>query len=686
MARPDSSGFFWDEAPKERTKRQRNSSQWGPMPAIPETGWRTPTEFPNLSAAKIIGYDTETYDPELEDAGPGWGRGKGHIIGASLAVADGSSWYFPMRHGIDEHGVQQLPPEQAAMNMDPEQVLRFLDYTLHDARPKTGTNLIYDMGWLNWEGCRVGGKQYDAQFAEALLDSETPSVALDALSQKYLGETKVTETLYEWLAQWNGKKANSRQRKWLYRTPPSLAGPYAEGDASLPIGVLTEQWAALHRRGVLDLFDLECRLIPLLVQMRLKGAPVNLDKAEQVFEDFGIRLEGLEAKMEEIAGHYVNPNASDSVGKAFTTLGLEHTTKMDKAKGEKVVSFDKDRLKTVDHPIAKTILQYRGLAKVRNTFMGSYILDKHVNGRVHCTFHPLKGDEGGARSGRFSSADPNLQNIPVRTEEGKLVREAFDGTISGLRWRSFDYSSIEYRLLVHYAVGQGAEQVRAQFAADPTVDYHQIVIDLIHTLTGLLLERGKAKTINFGIIYGMALNALSIALDLPRHEAENLLNKYHEAIPYAKATMDMCAEEVHTTGMVRTILNRASDFNGWGKIGYDEDGRQSLPYEHAAYKWGMFNIERQHTHKALNRKLQGSAADVMKLAMVTAYEAGLFAEDACGIPVLTVHDELDFEDKGDLDNPAWIELRHTMEHCADHLLRVPLLVDGDVGPTWREAH
>lgn len=259
---------------------------------------------------------------------------------------------------------------------------------------------------------------------------------------------------------------------------------------------------------------------------------------------------------------------------------------------------------------------------------------------------------------------------------------------SSVRWRSIDYQSIEYRLLVHFAVGPGSDEVRQQFAVRPGTDYHSFVADLIHRLTGIELERGPTKTINFGIIYGMALNALSTALGLPRNRAAKLLESYHEAIPYARATMDECANEVHRNGYVETLLGRRSQFPFWGPKrggGRDRYYGQGLSYEAACRKWGPYNIERQMTHKALNRKLQGSAADVMKKAMVDAWEAGLFSEDACGVPCLTVHDELDFDDQGDLDNPAWAELERVMCNAIPGL-RVPLLVDAGVGKTWGDAH
>jgi len=679
--RPDALGLFWEDRPKVRATSKSGPRDWGPRPSIPETGWLAPAEFPNLSAAKVIGVDTETWDPELTTAGPGWGRGKGHIVGVSLSVADGTSWYFPTKH-------EEPDGSRCADNMDPEQVRRYLDYTLRDNRPKVGANLIYDLGWLQWEGVRVGGRLYDVQFAEALLDSETPRVALEDLAQKYLGKGKETAALYEWLAMWNSKAINSKQRRWIYKAPPSLVGPYAEEDAALPIQILQKQWPALSEKGLLPLFDLECRLIPLLVAMRLKGAPVNIDKAEEVYDTFGTRIKALSEQLTRIAGQPVNPSAPESMKSAFNALGLPFPEKKDKATGGVKTSFDKGVLSLVDHPLAEVVLEHRKLTKVRETFIKSYILDKNVDGRVYCTFHPLKGIANGARSGRFASSDPNLQNIPIRTEEGKLVRAAFDAHHTGGRWRSFDYKSIEYRLLAHHATGQGADEVRAIFAANPEADYHQIVKELIFNLTGIDLERTNVKSINFGIIYGMALAALAAALGLPQKEAKVLLDDYHAAAPYVRETMDTCSREVHEHGFVTTLMGRRSLFSMWGPLRTGGRARYhgpGLSYTAACREWGALNIARQHTHKALNRKLQGGAADVMKIAMVTAYEAGLFDETACGIPILTVHDELDFEDKGDLDNPAWMELKHVMETSTPGLT-VPLRVDGGVGKTWADAH
>lgn len=670
--RHDAIGLWWQDLPPPRSrggKRER-----GPCPPIPATGWLPPSDWPNLSAAKVIGFDVESYDPELVTAGPGWARGRGHLIGASVAVEDGSSWYFPIAH--------ETQPE---LNMDKDNVLRFLKYWLEKPIPKVGANLIYDCGWCQEYGINVGGKLYDVQFAEALLDSEAPDVSLESLSQKYLGMGKTTSILYDWLSQWLGGAANDRQRKNLYLAPPSLAGPYAESDAALPIQILMEQWPQMERRGVLGVFDLECRLIPLLVKMRFRGAPVFVDKAEQVYDELGKQIDQIEANLKQLAGQPVNPNAGESIGSAFKRNGIPLPKTIDKKTGNEKISFAADLLEEVGHPIAEAILEHRKLAKVRNTFVKSYIIDKSVNGRIHCGFHPLRGDGYGARSGRFSSNTPNLQNIPVRTDIGKKVRTMF-GEQKKL-WLKADYSQIEYRMLAHHAVGEGAEGIRETYRNDPTVDYHEMISDLIFRLTGIKLPRRQTKNINFGLVYGMGEGKLIHDLGVNRSEGKRLFNNYHEAAPFVRETMKAAEREVHTNGYVETILGRKSDFNSWSQknAGYGEQ-RVSLDYRAASSKWGPYNIERSHTHKALNRKLQGGAADVIKNAMVTAYESGLFEDHACGVPCLTVHDELDFliDPEDTMESPHWREFKRIMETSLPSI-QVPILIDVKIGPNWGEA-
>ena len=239
------------------------------------------------------------------------------------------------------------------------------------------------------------------------------------------------------------------------------------------------------------------------------------------------------------------------------------------------------------------------------------------------------------------------------------------------------------RMLAHHAVGPGSEELRAAYNKDAHIDYHDLTGELVKKLTGQELPRRNIKNINFGLIYGMSEAKLAAGLGLSGPEGKNLFKSYHEAAPFAKATMEAAANEVHRMGYVETILGRKSDFTRWSPKKYDPTVA-AMEYEAAVRRWGVYNIERSHTHKALNRKLQGGAADVMKVAMLTAYEAGMFEDSACGMPSLTVHDELDFDDTSDPDNPAWPEFKRIMETAMPQL-RVPVVIEGSVGPNWGDA-
>ena len=653
--RVDSVGMFWEDVPSGG----RGSKVVRVMPPIPDTGWLPPTYLPDLSRARVISIDCETYDPELLDHGPGWARGKGHIVGVSVGADGGGRWYFPIRHEVE--------PEH---NWPPETVLAWLRDTLaNPAQPKVGANLMYDVGWLRHEGVTVAGELVDVQYAEALLD-ERAEVALETLAQKYLGEGKESSLLYRWCADFYGGKPNGAQRANIYRSPPRLVGPYAESDADLPLRVAVAMYPHLVREGMVDLFRMECDLIPMLIDMRFAGVTVNIPRAEELRDTLAEREKLEAAKLRNLVGFDVDINSAETLARAFDKVGLGYNKT---AKGKP--SFTKDFLKAVQHPVADHIREIRKLAKLRGTFVESYILNSHVNGRVFGQFHPLRGDEGGTRSGRFSSSTPNLQNLPSRDDElAPLVRGLFIPDPGHQQWRKYDYSQIEYRFLAHFAVGPMSDEIRAIFNADPDTDYHVMTQELVHRQTGQLLDRKPIKNINFGLIYGMGVDKLAGGLGLSVKAGKELFAAYHRGAPFAKATMEACSEEARDTGIITTILGRKSRFDLWEPQGWGSEG-MALPYEQAILKYGQ--IRRAYTHKALNRRLQGSAADMMKMAMWRCYKDGVFAET--GIPRLTVHDELDFSDPGGKD-AAFREMKHILETAMP--LRIPIKADCDVGPDW----
>lgn len=668
MAHAEALGLFWEDQPTVRGAANRTL---GPMPEIPETGWRPPTEMPNIRHAKWQSIDTETYDPELQTRGAGWARGVGHIVGISVA-AEGAKWYFPMRHEI-----------QKELNLDPDMVLRWATWAFGNENcVKIGANLQYDIGWLRQEGVRVPGQLYDCQHAEALI-SETSRLNLETLGQKYVGRGKDSDLLKKWCQLYYGT-TDQTWRRDIYRTPVTLAGPYAEEDAVLPQEVLMKQWPLMQRRNLLDLYHMECDMINLLVEMRFAGVTIDLPYAEQLYDEYGERAAIAQKAINRMAGFEVNTNAGDSLARAFNHLGLKygHTAPTEGNPNGRP-SFTAPFMKTVNHDFARGVLEVKGLEKIRSTFIKSYLIDAHVNSKVYTTFHSMATDEGGARTGRFSSSDPNLQNIPIRTEDGAKIRRAFIMDDGHKQVRDYDLSQIEYRMLAHFAVGEGGAAVRKRYWDDPTLDYHKMIGEIIFEMTGIRLERVFVKTANFGLVYGLGKAALADQLGVPLKESIALLKTFHTAVPFARETMDAISKEVQRTGIVETILGRQSHFDLWEKAGYGEkDEGFPLPYRAAFAKWGH-DIMRAYTYRAVNYKLQGSAADHMKKGMVKAWKDGVYA--ATGVPRLTVHDELLFSERHDTPDDAWAAVKDCMENCLPQI-KVPIRADFGVGPSWKDAH
>ena len=653
--RNDAVGIFWQDIVRKGGKAAR------PMPPIPDTGWTTPTEFPNLRAARALAIDTETFDPELNKKGPGWARSVGHIVGISVAVEDGQCWYFPFRHEVEP-----------TYNMEPEHVLSWAKDTLTDPRQaKIGANLIYDVGWLRQEGIFVQGPLYDVQYAEALL-TENRTVNLDDLGKRYLNMGKVGEVLYEWCATYYGGKETQKQRENIFRAPPRLVGPYAEVDAVMPFEILKLQWTKLQQEDLLDIYLMECKLIYLIIEMRYAGVTVDINVAKQLREMLTTELKQIDDQISNIVGFPINTNKSSSMASAFDVLGLPYGYTENNSP-----SFTTAFLKTVNHPLARLCISKKEHEKLRGTFIDGYILDSHIEGKVYGQFHQLRGDAGGTRSGRFSSSTPNLQNIPARTELGRQVRRAFVPDRGHLRWIKLDYNQIEYRILAHYATGAEADGVRRRYRLDPSTDFHDMVQEIIQEIVGLVLDRPLVKNINFGTVYGMGKRKLSEYLGVSPEKAKELFAAIHKAAPFMKQTMDDTMEEADQLGYITTITGRRSRFNLWVPEVYTEDARP-VPYEEAILRYR--NPRRAGLHKALNRRLQGTAADLLKLVMLQCWEGGIF--DTTGVPRLTVHDELGFSDPGGVDE-AFGEIQHLMETAIK--FSVPIKVKREVGPSWGEV-
>lgn len=663
--RTDLFGLFWEDAPTTRVKGGERIL--GPIPPIPDMNWRppSPSDLPDWRDAPVISFDVETKDPELRVNGPGWARGAGHIAGFSIAVP-GKALYIPIRHEVESH-----------LNMDADKMLAYAQHTLGGRGDKVGANLLYDYGWMRQEGVNVEGRLLDVQFAEALINS-TSKISLEEIAQKYTGQGKSVDLLKDWILSYYGGP-KSTWRKDIFRAPVSMVGAYGERDATAPLECIVPQLRILSEQNLLHLFYMECKLIRLLCDMRFQGVTVDIPYTEGLRDAYTARVADMEKELDRMAGVPINVNSGDSLARAFDKLGLKYNrTPGTDANPEGNPSFDKEFLSGHEHPFPKLVSDVRGLKKLIATFLEGYILNANVNGKVHGSFHPLSGTDGGARTGRFASANPNLQNIPTRSDDGKAIRRAFLPDYGHAWWEKIDYSQIEYRFLAHFATGAGSDKIRAAYEADPRTDYHSSTGKLIQAVTGVELKRSYVKNINFGLAYGMGIDKLAHDLGVSVKEAQSLSKAYHQGVPFARATMEKLADFANRMGYIETILGRRNYFDLW-EPAVRGNKKPGLEYAHARAVYGD-NIQRAYLYRSLNYLLQGSSADQMKMAMVTAYESGVFAYT--GVPRLTVHDELDFS----IPNPhvgAANELKRIMENVIP--LKVPVIAERESGITWGET-
>ena len=357
-----------------------------PLPNVPNTGWRLGTSFPDLSGANVICVDVETYDPQIKDFGSGWGSGRGHVIGISLATDDGFNQYFPIRHTV-------------GVNHDPQQIIAYVREQLSRAnQPKVFHNALYDVGYLEHEGIPVLGKIFCTWIAEKLIN-HSASASLEDTAQRYLGKGKSSEVLYQWSWEAFGKgkpKSASEMRslsmKNLYRTPAELVGFYAESDTALPIRILPEQWDKMASLGLLDVFEMECGLIPLLVQMRREGVSVDLDAAERASKQIETSADKLQLQVNDLAGCCLNTGSPIEVGRVFDRLKIKYPLTEKSGKPQLKGEF----LKTLSHPLGNMIVELQELLKYNSTFVKGFILDSHIKGKIYPSFNMLRAVTGRA--------------------------------------------------------------------------------------------------------------------------------------------------------------------------------------------------------------------------------------------------------------------------------------------------
>ena len=607
-----------------------------------QTEWVKPKEFPDLRFCDEIAIDLETHDPDLKSMGSGSVIGKGKVVGIAVAT-EGYSGYFPFDH-------------EGGGNLEKNKVIQwFTDICKSESR-KIFHNAMYDVCWIKSMGIKINGEIVDTMIAASLVNENRYRYDLGSLGWDYLGQGKNEADLANAAKEW-GLDAKAD----MWKLPAMYVGNYAERDAELTLNLWKEMTKEIWSQDLESIFILERDLFPCLVDMRFLGVRVDVQKAHKLKKQLASEEEDLLLKVKKETGIETQIWAARSIAKVFDKLKLpyERTLKTNSP------SFTKNFLSTHEHPLVKCIAKAREINKAHTTFIDTIIKHEH-KGRVHADINQIRSDSGGTITGRFSYANPNLQQIPARNKAlGPLIRSLFIPE-SGCEWGCFDYSQQEPRLVVHYA---SLDQDTSVFGVKDSylqndADFHTIVAKMAD------IPRSQAKTINLGLFYGMGKAKLQAELGVSKDSADELFTIYHQRVPFVKTLMNSVSNRAQQRGQIRTLLGRLCRFHLWEPNQFGI--HKALPFEQARQEYGS-GIRRAYTYKALNKLIQGSAADMTKKSMLELYKEGIVAH-------IQVHDELDISVESDIKAKR---IKEIMESAVE--LEIPNKVDYEYGKNWGDV-
>lgn len=606
----------------------------------------------------LISIDVETYDPNLKAKGPGTFRNDGFLAGISITdLSKNVKEYIPVGHA-------------QGTNWSKDKAIARVKELIMNDRPKIGAHMIYDLEWLDWYGIKnVPGLKIDVEVNEALIDENKYHYNLNSIAAKYECGTKLTSSLTDLCvhAGYNIKK-ESDVFLHLFKLPPEKVTPYGIQDTLLPLEIYKHQKKIISDEGLEKVFMLESKLTDVLLKMRIQGVPIDVNRAEQVREELIKDEKKLTLVLKKASGREVDIWAAADIASVFDKEGITYP----RTAKTKKPSFTADWLEAHPSEIAQSLVKLRKVSKMRSDFVESMILGSLVKGRIHSQFHQVKHDDGGTVSGRFSSSNPNLQQVPSRDPVyGPLIRSMFIPD-KGLRWSKRDYSQQEPRLTIHYSFirgFKGADIAVQKYVDNPNTDYHQMVADLCQ------IERRPAKDINLGLAYGMGIPKMAAKLGKTIEETKILFQSYHAGVPFVKMLSNDTMNVASTRGYIKTILGRRRRFSMWlPPSKFDKDNPLTpMLYDDAVKEYGL-PLRRAFVYKAGNALIQGSAADMIKQALLD--------EGECGYtPYLTVHDEIN---DGVENAKQHKELTDIMVNAIK--LVVPLKVDAFLKNNWGECH
>ena len=610
----------------------------------PQTEWTEPEEFPDLRSYDEIAIDLETRDPDLRKSGSGSVIGNGDVVGIAVAVS-GRKFYFPIGHA-------------SGPNMPRKKVLSWLQDTMSTDAVKIFHNAMYDVCWLRHLGIKINGLIVDTMIAASLVDENRYQYSLNSLGWDYLGYGKSENELIE-----AAKSRGLDPKADMWQLPAMEVGSYAERDAELTFDLWQMMKKEIIHQDIESIFSLETDLFPCLVDMRFLGVRVDVERAHKLKQKLVSQEEELLLQVKKETNIEPQIWAARSIAKVFDKLSLDYQ----RTEKTQSPSFTKNFLQEHKHPLVQKIAKAREINKAHTTFIDTIIKYEH-KGRIHAEINQIRSDQGGTVTGRFSYNNPNLQQLPARNKDlGPLIRSLFLPEKKHT-WGCFDYSQQEPRLVVHYASlfkYPSVNDVIDAYNNDTSTDFHQIVADMAR------IPRTQAKTINLGLFYGMGKNKLQAELGVTKEKAEELFNQYHARVPFVKQLMNATSNRAQDRGQIRTLLGRLCRFHLWEPNSFGM--HKAMPHEEALKEHGP-GIKRAYTYKALNKLIQGSAADMTKKSMVELYKEGIIAH-------IQIHDELDLSVESPEHAQKIIEI---MENAVN--LEVPNKVDYESGETWGDIY
>ncbi|MFM4670632.1 DNA polymerase I [Aeromonas media] len=584
-----------------------------------------------LQAAPLFAFDTETTSLDYMEA---------RVVGVSFAIEPGKAAYVPFGH--DYLGAPTQLTEQ--------QVLGKLKPLLEDpARLKVGQNLKYDRNVLQNHGIDLQGIAFDTMLESYVLNSTASRHDMDSLASKYLGVETIS---FEDIAGKGAKQLTFNQIEL------EQAAPYAAEDADITLRLHQTLWGELSKQPELAkvFTEIELPLLPVLARMELLGTTIDPKLLHQQSQEIEVRLAELERQAHELAGQEFNLSSPKQLGEIlFVKLGLPILKKTPKGAPSTAEEVLAELAETYDLP--RLLMEHRGLAKLKSTYTDKLpLMIKPQTGRVHTSYH-----QAVAATGRLSSTDPNLQNIPVRNEQGRRIRQAFIPS-AGYKLVAADYSQIELRIMAHLSGDQG---LLTAFAEGK--DIHKATAAEVF---GVALEavttdmRRSAKAINFGLIYGMSAFGLAKQLGIGRAEAQKYMDLYFERYPGVLEYMERTRQQAEAQGYVETLFGR----------------RLYLP----DIKSRNAGLRKAAERAAINAPMQGTAADIIKRAMIAVDGWIRGISDGSIHMLMQVHDELVFEIREEKLEEYIALIKEKMSAAAE--LHVPLVVEAGTGDNWDQAH